>query len=375
MPSKIIYTEEFFGQVKCLFEQGLSRKDIAIKLNVSEFSVRKVCETQKLKHKSGRKFIKYPEQQKLCPGCNKNLSLDNFGLRKSRNNSPKTFCKVCEARKMKERRAEISKNKTYKRTFINYTEQFLANVQDLFNQGYGQINIAKKLGVKQSNIVVAYKKLGLYKSDLVIGKTNPRKTHLYIEYYCVKCDKILPISEFRRYENKKGLIKIKSLCLIHEREQSAKYSKNYLEKNRETVRKKKNERLKRKLKTDPAFKIKDAISKQIAKALKKRGKCKNYLPCEKFLPFTLEELIIDFEKKFETWMNWGNYGIYQKNKWKDNDSSTWTWQLDHIIPHSEFKYISMEDDEFKNCWSLENIRPYSSKNNVIDGATRVRHIL
>lgn len=28
----------------------------------------------------------------------------------------------------------------------------------------------------------------------------------------------------------------------------------------------------------------------------------------------------------------------------------------------------MEDEEFKKCWALSNLRPYSAKQNIIDGA-------
>jgi hypothetical protein len=49
------------------------------------------------------------------------------------------------------------------------------------------------------------------------------------------------------------------------------------------------------------------------------------------------------------------------------------WNLDHIIPNSEFKYISIQDDEFKKCWSLSNLRPLSAKQNVLDGANKIRH--
>lgn len=49
------------------------------------------------------------------------------------------------------------------------------------------------------------------------------------------------------------------------------------------------------------------------------------------------------------------------------------WQLDHIIPHSEFKYISVENEVFKKCWALENLRPYSAKQNLLDGVNKTRH--
>lgn len=79
------------------------------------------------------------------------------------------------------------------------------------------------------------------------------------------------------------------------------------------------------------------------------------------------------ESLFEPWMSWNNYGKYESKTWDDNNMKTWSWQIDHIIPHSTFKYTSMEDEEFKKCWSLENLRPLSSKQNFIDGVTGVRH--
>jgi hypothetical protein len=73
---------------------------------------------------------------------------------------------------------------------------------------------------------------------------------------------------------------------------------------------------------------------------------------------------------FEPWMNWNNHGTYIPDKWDDNDPSTWTWQLDHIISHSQFNYKSMEDDDFKSCWDFKNLRPYSSKQNILDGSRK-----
>ena len=65
-------------------------------------------------------------------------------------------------------------------------------------------------------------------------------------------------------------------------------------------------------------------------------------------------------------MNWDNQGYYKLSEWNDNDSSTWKWQLDHIIPQSKLPYTSMEDENFKICWDLENLRPYSAKQNLIE---------
>jgi hypothetical protein len=50
--------------------------------------------------------------------------------------------------------------------------------------------------------------------------------------------------------------------------------------------------------------------------------------------------------------------------WDDNDSSTWTWQIDHIVPHAKLPYTKMTDNNFHRCWSLENLRPLSAKRNL-----------
>lgn len=72
-------------------------------------------------------------------------------------------------------------------------------------------------------------------------------------------------------------------------------------------------------------------------------------------------------------MTWNNWGMYRSKTWDDNDPVTWTWQIDHIIPCSDLPYLSMEDENFKKCWALENLRPYSAKQNLFDGIRRVRH--
>ena len=52
------------------------------------------------------------------------------------------------------------------------------------------------------------------------------------------------------------------------------------------------------------------------------------------------------------------------NTWNDEDKSTWTWKIDHIIPQSKLPYSSMEEENFKICWALENLRPLSAKENL-----------
>lgn len=83
-----------------------------------------------------------------------------------------------------------------------------------------------------------------------------------------------------------------------------------------------------------------------------------------FLPYSANELKNHLENSFSSWMNWNNYGTYKISTWNDRDLSTWTWQIDHIIPQSNFLFLSVEDGNFIDCWSLNNLKPISSKENV-----------
>lgn len=67
------------------------------------------------------------------------------------------------------------------------------------------------------------------------------------------------------------------------------------------------------------------------------------------LDFTMDELRIHLENQFEDWMNWNNHGL---------------WHLDHIKPVASFNFISMEDEDFKKCWALENLQPLKDTENM-----------
>jgi hypothetical protein len=108
----------------------------------------------------------------------------------------------------------------------------------------------------------------------------------------------------------------------------------------------------------------------IRQALKNNNNGLSFL---KFLKYSIQELKEYLELQFESWMTWNNWGIYNPKTWDNNDCSTWTWNIDHIIPQSDLPYSSMQDDNFKKCWELNNLRPLSSKINLIDGASGVRH--
>lgn len=119
---------------------------------------------------------------------------------------------------------------------------------------------------------------------------------------------------------------------------------------------------KRRRLVDPAFRLRKCVSASIRKCINKKK-----FSFTKFVPYTIQELKEHLEKQFEPWMNWDNQGVYKLSEWDNNDSLTWKWNIDHIKPQSTFKYTTMHDKEFKECWALNNLRPYSAKQNIIDG--------
>lgn len=141
---------------------------------------------------------------------------------------------------------------------------------------------------------------------------------------------------------------------------------------RSEYKERRNENLRQKRKTNVLFKLRQDISNSVGKALKNRGSSKNG-SIKKYLPYTIQDIKDHLESQFESWMTWDNQGVYKKEEWNDNDPTTWKWQLDHITPHSDFYYTSMEDQAFKDCWALSNLRPLNAKTNISDGVRRIRH--
>lgn len=74
------------------------------------------------------------------------------------------------------------------------------------------------------------------------------------------------------------------------------------------------------------------------------------------LPYTLKELKTHIESLWEPWMNWENYGSYNKDYP--------TWQIDHIIPQSKLPFDKFEDENFQKCWALSNLRPLDTIANI-----------
>lgn len=107
---------------------------------------------------------------------------------------------------------------------------------------------------------------------------------------------------------------------------------------------------------NPWYKLRSIISKSVRVALKQNKKNNSIL---NYLPDSIEIIKQKLEEKFEDWMTWENHGKYDPNRR--------TWQIDHIIPQSALPYTSMEDENFKICWSVDNLQPLEAIKNIKKG--------
>ena len=116
------------------------------------------------------------------------------------------------------------------------------------------------------------------------------------------------------------------------REYFRKYYKNWINK---------------KLKTDPHFKLKQALSHRIWGALKGQVKSKRTM---ELLGCTIDELWIHMESKFTEGMTKENYG---------------KWHVDHIMPCASFDLSDPEQQA--KCFHYTNLQPLWALDNIKKG--------
>lgn len=251
------------------------------------------------------------EQLKHCQQCNLHKDIECFGKVSKNKNGSFSKRKICSTCRSFNRRQDYQKNK----------DKIL-----LQNNNWRQDNLDKKK-----------------KCDK--------------EYYQKNKDKILSQNKDPSKRIKNREYKRKYYSLNKEKIKLFPSSKNKKEYSLKS--------LKLRLKNNIAFKLRVNISKSIRKYLKRQNLSKNNASVLNFLPYSIQELKSHIEKQFESWMNWNNWGTYKASSWDDNDQNTWTWQIDHIIPQSVLIYHSMNDENFKKCWDLKNLRPLSAKENCL----------
>ena len=116
---------------------------------------------------------------------------------------------------------------------------------------------------------------------------------------------------------------------------------------------------------DNRFSIKERMRRQITKAKKRdgisevirgairRGGKSNAV--ERELGYSIDDLCLHLEKQFTKGMTW--------DKFKQGEI-----HIDHIVPQKEFDLS--DDDEWRACWSLSNLRPCWARDNLVKSGKR-----
>jgi hypothetical protein len=132
------------------------------------------------------------------------------------------------------------------------------------------------------------------------------------------------------------------------KEHRKEYMKDYQENNKDKIRKTKREYEKTRKSNDPVYKLVGNFRTAIYTVLKENN-VKKFGHYFDILGYSQENLINHLENQFDDKMSWENYG---------------KWHVDHKLPITFFNFTSIEDEEFKKCWSLDNLQPMWGSENI-----------
>jgi hypothetical protein len=130
------------------------------------------------------------------------------------------------------------------------------------------------------------------------------------------------------------------------------YHTEWRDNNREKVREWARNYERKRRAEDPKYRLAARTRTAVYTCLKEASVVK-YRSTFDILGYTIEELMQHLEKQFTERMTWENYG---------------EWHVDHIRPMASFNFTSPEDEEFKACWSLDNLQPLWGPDNLSKGS-------
>ena len=108
---------------------------------------------------------------------------------------------------------------------------------------------------------------------------------------------------------------------------------------------------KKKLATDPGYRLLTNIRRGVVSICRRQGTIKKSKTLD-LIGCSVDEFLKHFESQFKNGMTWDNYGTY--------------WHIDHIMPCAVFDH---EDErQVKQCWHYTNLRPLTAKENLAKSA-------
>lgn len=219
---------------------------------------------------------------------------------------------------------------------IELTESQVKEIIKLYTEDLlGSPTISEKLKIHKTIVLNTLRSNGI-----IIGPSGRRN---------IGGREVATRKYFSKPETKERLKKNHKNWSEKNREHLNEYHKEWREKNIDKHREYKRKYEKNRKDTDPLYKLINNFRTAIYQVLKENNINKNGHYFE-ILKYTPEDLISHLETKFTNGMTWDNYG---------------EWHVDHIKPISSYVILEIGDDEFMNCWSLNNLQPLWGKENLI----------
>lgn len=193
--------------------------------------------------------------------------------------------------------------KVCSRCLLNKSIEFFGKRKNSIDGHYGVCKECRNSDTKK------WRKDKVYSDEHILNEKERKK-----KYYTDNKENILKRCKDYRDDNKENAKEYKKNYYNNNREKLISYSSNY--------------HLNR-IKNDKIYKFQCNVKCLIKNSIKYKGYKKNTRTIN-ILGCTIEEFKIYLESKFENWMNWDNYGIY-------NGELNYGWDIDHIIPVSSAK--------------------------------------
>jgi hypothetical protein len=219
---------------------------------------------------------------------------------------------------------------------IELTESQVKEIIKLYTEDLlGSPTISEKLKIHKTIVLNTLRSNGI-----IIGPSGRRN---------IGGREVATRKYFSKPETKERLKKNHKNWSENNREHLNEYHKEWREKNIDKHREYKRKYEKNRKDTDPLYKLISNFRTAIYQVLKENNINKNGHYFE-ILKYTPDDLILHLETKFTDGMTWDNYG---------------EWHVDHVKPISSYIILEIGDDEFMNCWSLNNLQPLWGKENLI----------